>query len=59
MLTEEQKEYIKEVHKILDDMERLEVSEKVMNAFIKDRWFSFEWDPDQNFKYVGSYRSLD
>jgi len=58
MLTEKQKEYITEVHKLLDDMERLGVSEKVMSAFIKDRWFSFEYDPDQNFKYIGANEML-
>ena len=53
MLTKEQKEYISEVHKLLDDMERLGVSEKVMSAFIKDRWFSFNYRPEENFKYIG------
>ena len=54
MLTKEQKEYITEVHKLLDDMERLGVSEKVMSAFIKDRWFSFNYRPEENFKYIKS-----
>ena len=58
MLTEKDKEHIRVVHKLLDDMERLGVSEKVMSAFIKDKWFCFDFDPDQNFKYIGDKEML-
>ena len=58
MLTKKDKNHIRDVHKIADDMERLGVSEKVINAFIKDKWLCFDYDPDQNFKYVGDKEML-
>tara|TARA_Y100000114_G_C11684346_1_gene290245 strand:- start:103 stop:273 length:171 start_codon:yes stop_codon:yes gene_type:complete len=54
MLTQEDKEYIVGVHKILDDMEKLGVSEKSMNNFIRQERNAFDYEPDQNFKYTGS-----
>lgn len=58
MLTEKDKEHIREVHKMVDDMERLGVGEKLIDAVISQKWFCFEYDPDQNFKYIGDDKKM-
>ena len=58
MLSKEDKEHILEVHKLVEDMERFSVSEEIINAVIKDKWFCFDFDPDQNFKYIGDREML-
>ena len=59
MLTDDDKKYIKEIHTLVDTMEKLEISEKIIEQVISEKWLCFSYEPNQNFKYVGSIKEKE
>jgi len=59
MLTNEDKKYIEEIHTLVDTMEKLEISEKIIEQVISEKWLCFSYEPSQNFKYVGSIKEKE
>ena len=40
-------------------MEKLEISEKIIEQVIAEKWLCFSYEPSQNFKYVGSMKEKE